>query len=221
MFLLWVHQYIISMSLINNNKLLHFITIGCLLGDASLQTFNGKTWRLRFLQSDSHKDYLFHLYDLYKPFVHSPPKLGQDLQGNKRWYFNTITFPELNYYANLFYFKKGSKFIKKVPLDILNPQNFNDSSLAYWFMDDGSLKSNKKAYILCTDSFSLNELKILQSLLKLRYNIHCSFHKQRDNYSIYIPVKHYFDFYSILEPHIVPIFRYKLGNPNHLKYKYI
>ena len=29
-------------------------------------------------------------------------------------------------------------------------------------MDDGSLKSNKKAYILCTDSFNLNELKILQ-----------------------------------------------------------
>ena len=88
-------------------------------------------------------------------------------------------------------------------------------------MDNGSLKSNKKAYILCTDSFSLNELKILQSLLKLRYNIHCSFHKQRDNYRIYIPVKHYFDFFTLLEPHIVPIFRYKLGNPNHLKYKYI
>ena len=66
-------------------------------------------------------------------------------------------------------------------------------------MDDGSLKSNKKAYILCTDSFNLNELKILQSLLKLRYNIHCSFHKQRDNYRIYIPVKHYLESFEIVQ----------------------
>ena len=209
------------MSLINNYKLLHFITIGCLLGDASLQTFNGKTWRLRFIQSDQHKDYLLHLYDLYKPFVNSPPRISWDQQGNKRWYFNTITFPELEYYANLFYLKKGSKFIKKVSLDILIPDNFNDLSLAYWFMDDGSLKSNKKAFILCTDSFNLDELKILHKLLLSRYHIHCSFHKQRENYRIYIPVKHYLDFYYLVEPHIVPIFWYKLGDPSILKYKYI
>ncbi len=41
------------------------ILVGILLGDASLQTeSNGRTYRLRVLQSEEHKDYIFHLYDI-------------------------------------------------------------------------------------------------------------------------------------------------------------
>ncbi len=50
------------------------ILVGILLGDASLQTeSNGRTYRLRINQSEEHKDYLFHLYDVFKNLTTSPP----------------------------------------------------------------------------------------------------------------------------------------------------
>jgi len=63
-----------------------FVLIGTLLGDSSLQTYtDGNTWRARFLQGDLHKDYLFHIYEIFKDYVKTPPKLSDDGLGNKRW----------------------------------------------------------------------------------------------------------------------------------------
>ena len=56
--------------------------------------------------------------------------------------------------------------------------------LAIWFMDDGSkLKSGFK---LATHCFVLNELEQLCELLKLKFNLNCSIHKDRKQYVIYI-----------------------------------
>ena len=67
-----------------NNYLISAL-VGTLLGDSSLQTYtDGKTFRARFLQSDLHKDYLFHLYSLFKEYTSTPPKLSNDGLGNLR-----------------------------------------------------------------------------------------------------------------------------------------
>ena len=51
------------------------ILVGILLGDANLQTDNGgKTYRLRVLQSEQHKEYLFHLYEIFKKVCKHPTK---------------------------------------------------------------------------------------------------------------------------------------------------
>lgn len=51
------------------------ILFGTLLGDGRLQTYTGgRTWRVRFLQSSKNKDYLFHLYDVFKRYVKTAPK---------------------------------------------------------------------------------------------------------------------------------------------------
>jgi hypothetical protein len=51
------------------------ILVGILLGDNNLQTDNGgKTYRLCVLQSEQHKEYVFHLYNIFKKFVNTPPK---------------------------------------------------------------------------------------------------------------------------------------------------
>jgi len=183
------------------------ILIGVLLGDASLQTYtHGKTWRLRFIQSEIHKDYLFHLHDCFQFIVKTPPRKSVDSSGYKRWYFNTVVNPELNHFAELFYTSKNRK---KVPSNIQD--YFTDRSLAYWFMDDGSLKSNTSAYIFCTDSFSLDELKILKELFITKYNVYPSFHKQRKGqYRLYIPRKYFETLKEIMEPHIHESFKYKL-----------
>ena len=192
-----------------NDPFLHNVLIGTLLGDANLQTFNGYSWRARFLQCHDHKDYLFHLYDLFKLYVKTPPIESDDGNGNSRWSFNTTVVPELVFYADLFYKNK-----KKIVPPFLF-EHFNQISLAYWFMDDGSLKRYKttQAFILCTDSFSKDEVLFLGSMLKLKYNIHVNYHKQRDNYRIYVPTKHFQDFSSLILPFLHPNFNYKLALP--------
>lgn len=196
----------------DNNK--KDILFGVLLGDANLQTFtNGKTWRARFIQSNTHKDYLFHLYNCFQPWVKTPPRLSTDSRGYKRWYFNTVVVSDLNYFAELFYPHKNRK---TVPLNI--QEYFTDRSLAYWFMDDGSLKSNTSAYIFCTDNFSLDELKILKDLFIHKYGIYPSFHKQRKNqYRLYIPRRYYEELKERMEPYIHESMKYKLQHSKNKK----
>lgn len=83
------------------------ILFGTLLGDASLQTYTkGKTYRARFLQSDSHVEYLKHLYDIFKDYCGTEPKLQITKQNHKRWYFNTLTNPDLLEFGKIFYKEK-------------------------------------------------------------------------------------------------------------------
>ena len=194
------------------NNFQSLVLIGTLLGDSSLQTYTeGRTWRARFLQSDLHKDYLFHLYEGFKDYVKTPPKLSDDGLGNKRWSFNTCVIPELNTFADLFYKKVGNKRIK-----FINPliyQYFNEISIAYWLMDDGSLKkvNNTKAFIFCTDSFTKEEVLILGKMFIMKYNIHVGYPLKGGNYRIYIPSKHYLEIKTLIEPIIQESMKYKLG----------
>lgn len=183
------------------------ILFGTLLGDSSLQTYTGgKSWRIRFIQSDSHKDYLFHLYDIFKPFVNTPPKSITDKNGSTRWYFNTTVQPFLNEFAEFFY-KKNKKIVpdKEILYKYLTP-----IALSYWFMDDGSLKSNTYAYYLCTDSFTLYELKILALIFQDKYNIVVNFHKKGNSYRIYISRSEYDKFRILIQDYIHPSMFYKL-----------
>jgi hypothetical protein len=53
--------------------LLQEVLVGGLLGDFNLQTGNGGlSYRLRCGQCAEHKDYLFHVYDLFKDRVETP-----------------------------------------------------------------------------------------------------------------------------------------------------
>lgn len=88
--------------------------------------------------------------------------------------------------------------------------DFNETGSACRYMDDGSLKSNKKAYILCTDNFSLVELQRMRVILLDRFNIWVSFHKQGANYRIYIPVKHYEEVKRMIDKYVVVEMKYKL-----------
>lgn len=93
--------------------------VGILLGDGNLQTeSNGKTFRLRICQSEEHKDYVFHLYDLFKNLTGSPP-IGETKVGERTkktyfgWSFSTKQQACLRFYGQQFYEKKSG--VKKVP----------------------------------------------------------------------------------------------------------
>jgi hypothetical protein len=93
------------------------ILVGLALGDLSIRTFpKGKNAYLQFEQGAVHKDYLLHLYDLFKDYCSSGPKISnrkKDPITNKvysRITFFTCCLPCFNFYYDLFY-KAGKKIL--------------------------------------------------------------------------------------------------------------
>lgn len=173
------------------------ILVGILLGDASLQTeSNGRTYRLRISQSEEHKDYLFHLYDIFQNLTTSPPVRYEfceprktDTPGKKyfRWSFSTTQQACFRFYGHQFY--NGNK--KKVPRLIhkwLQPR-----SIAYWYMDDGAQKWKDKSLGVrfCTDDFLYKDVQLLAHVLSEKYVLKTSLQKKGDGWRIYVSSNSY------------------------------
>ncbi len=187
------------------------ILFGALLGDASLQTFTGgKTWRARFILSNEHLEYFLYLYSIFYPFVSTPPKSISDNYGNVRWYFNTTVLSDLLEFGDCFYVKIGGKFIKIVPTNSQLVKYLTPLALSFWYMDVGSPLSNNSAYSLCTDCFSLVDLKRLGEFFLFTYGIPISYLKKGKSYRIYIPRVHYEKFKTLILPNIHPSMIHKV-----------
>lgn len=122
-----------------NNKIilskeLKEIIIGKILGDLGTERPNlNCNTRLQFKHTYSQKDYIYHLYDMFKDYCKSPPvKLSKyDSRPNKMKTYNSIKFntrslPCFNEFRELFYNEQGVKIIPKNLGDIITPR-----SLAY------------------------------------------------------------------------------------------
>lgn len=75
-------------------------------------------------------------------------------------------------------------------------------------MDD-RYKSGKGLYI-CTESFSLDEIKILISVLKNKFNLTCSYHRVTNDYRIYIFSVSKERLIELVKPYFIKHFYYKL-----------
>jgi hypothetical protein len=197
-----------------------------MLGDGNLQTFSdGKTFRLRIVQSDEHKDYCFHLYEIFKPYVQTPPRLEQvyDKRTKKtylRWTFNTLTSEDFTKVGNLFYkrvvLEDGNvSWQKKVPENIA--ELLTPIGIAYWYMDDGALKwkDNSNAVRFCTECFSSHELELLQKCfsshelellqkcLQQKFQLKTTLQKKREGKVIYVPEKQYQTLANLIKKHLI------------------
>lgn len=193
------------------------LLIGTLLGDGSMQTFsNGKTWRYRAIHQSSQVDYLLYKYEILKELCNTEPKESStyDSRTNKTYYrysFNTLTNPSLRFFANLFYKIKDTPplgIIKVVPINIelfLTPR-----ALAFFYMDDGSLKwkGHSKAIRLCTDNFTLDDVKRLQKVLNDKYNIKSTLSKCPSGHRIEISDTSIF--FELIKPFIHNSMAYKI-----------
>lgn len=146
------------------NKKQKEIFYGLILGDLHVTQYhrkldNGTSYRLYFEQGNNHKDYLYHLYKIYQPLVKTSPK--QNKKGN--WYFHSLTLRDEPICAK---FYKGN--IKRIPLDLFD--YLTPLGLAYWFMDDGSIKSKEsKGIYLNTQSFTYDEVLFLCKGLESKF----------------------------------------------------
>ena len=183
----------------------HEVLMGMLLGDGNLR-HRGKNTLFRTEHSEKQKEYLFWTYRLFKEFTLSEPKgVTREHHKNDEYSFTTFAHPVFNSYFELFY-KNGCKRVTKEILELLTPE-----SLSIWICDDGSYSNSGKHIILCTNSFLLNEHKIMQKYFKEKWNLNCSIRFRNQKY-------YYLSFYQADTKKLANIIRNYIPLEN-LKYK--
>lgn len=193
------------------------IIVGTMLGDAKM-TFSFTSGNAAYIceQSSVHKDYLFHLFDLFKDFTDKvePVKYTRVDARNgvtsTSYYFNTVALPIFIQFAKMFYTEVAGtrKVIKVVPsniYDLLTPR-----ALAYWIMDDG-MYVKRGGVTLCTDSFTKAEVGLLKGVLESKFGFICQIHHKGANQRIYISGKSLGKLTTMVKPFMHESFMYKLA----------
>lgn len=181
------------------------ILVGVLLGDAHLETQNsGRTYRVKFEYSVKHTEYANHLYELFKEWILAKPQLKQDKTHNNIW-FQTVSHSAFRFFAHQFYNEKR----KCVPK--LIQRYLTKRSIAYWYMDDGSIKSHEaKGVIFNTQGFVQNDILQLVKVLREKFSLEATPRRQKDGFQIYVSAKSYERFREIVDDYILPSMRYKI-----------
>lgn len=185
------------------------VLVGLLLGDAHLETQNrGHTYRLKIEQSERHKAYVEHLYQVFQPWVLTPPQpktVYSRGHESRNWWFQTVSHEAFRFCAHQFY-RDGRKRVPPLIHRWLTPR-----ALAYWLMDDGSRKSDQsRGVILNTQGYSREEVKRLVKVLQEKFGLMAKQRKQREGYQIYISGESWEHLRELIEPYLIPEMQYKL-----------
>jgi hypothetical protein len=154
-----------------------------------------------------------HLYeDVYERFCGHPPK--EKLKGTNKTKDNTgVTFrtyqhPEFKPFQEAYHVWNGpNSIIKVIPeniADYLTPR-----SLAYIHMADGTLENG--CYILCLDSFPLQQVEYFTNALQTKFNLHAepyTYHKQYFRVRIFKESSAHFT--EMIKPYVIDCMQYKL-----------
>lgn len=153
------------------------ILVGIVLGDGHISDAGG--YKLRILQSADKQAYVHHLYEVFKEYTKcSGPSFTKSIsKKNKQLYRCGFTFSTkaLKVFRDEFY---GEDRKKIIPFRFLE-HYFTPMSLAYWYLDDGSMKSKQsKATILNTHGYTLVEIEWVCKFLTQKYKLKCWPRKQ-------------------------------------------
>lgn len=188
------------------------ILVGLVLGDLFMQKRSNSTTSVRccFGQGLVHKEYLLHLYELFKSYGSQEPLIYHvfDKRTDKEYgkiRFSTFSLPCFNELYELFYING----VKKVPDnigDLLTPL-----SLCYWIADDGGLCKKGRTLTLATNSFILSEVKLLADVLTNKFGLKCTVQKQYSGYVIRISSKSLPVLQNMLKDILPSPMLYKIG----------
>jgi len=195
------------------------IIVGTLLGDSSMSLRQNKPhYSIKFEQKSLSKGYVYHLYDIFKPFVGTGPseRWIQKEEGRKAIWFRTYQHDQFIFYYNLFYSHIDGKLQAKkiVPKNIGN--YLTERGLAYWFMDDGTCwvqnsTTKKVNYIFNTHGFEKHECNLLAEVLRKKFEIKCTVVKDKTYFRIYVLIESTERLRELMEPYIHETFKYKLN----------
>jgi hypothetical protein len=186
------------------------ILISILLGDGYCQK-QGVNNRFKFEQGIIHEDYLMHLYGLFSaycgkaPIIKIRPPKKITGKSSKSIYFNTFSLPCFVELGNLFY-PDGKKIIPLNIGDLLTPL-----SLCYWICDDGCFHKTQRSLYLCTNSFTLEEVNLLMSILTNKFNLKCTINKHGSGFRIRVSSKSLPVLQSLLKDIMPTMMLYKIG----------
>jgi len=181
------------------------VLVGVLLGDAHLETQNGgRTYRVKFEYAAKQREYADHLYNLFREWILTPPQVKQDATHDNVW-FQTVSHAAFRFYAHQFT-REHRKCVPRLIHRFMTP-----CSIAYWYMDDGSVKSSEsKGVIFNTQGFVGNEVELLINALGARFGLEATVRRQDDGLQIYVSGNSYERFREIVDPYIIPSMLYKV-----------
>lgn len=183
------------------------VLIGTLLGDSSFRC-NGINPSISCAHCPKQKELTIHKTEIFKSlgayYTYSIRNTPDKRTGK---YYETYTMriganPELKEWYKQLY-PKGKKII---PIPLLK-EVFNEVSLAFMYMDDGSKTSC--GYSIATNCFSKENIKEFQKFLKTKFNLSTTIHSQN---VLYIKACSKDLFTKLIKPYIIPCMQYKLHN---------
>jgi hypothetical protein len=163
------------MKIIPLSKNVRDIILGSLLGDGSLAINpKYKSPRFSFRHSIKQKEYFFWKVEMLKEICGEScywlqgSEKKPDGWGTAKYRFQSKALSSLTEIYNLTH-KRVSGTKVRVTRKWLN--QLSPLSLAIWWQDDGSLVSDSRQGVICTDGFSLEEVEIIHQYFKKVLNI--------------------------------------------------
>lgn len=189
------------------------VIIGTLLGDSWVgYVYSGCTApKYQTTHSIKQEEYVKTIYSCLEPIMikHFIYLKNKEIKIKNKVYNcnNTIGIASRNSkclipYRDAFY-PNGKKVI---PIDFIKDK-FSAKSLAYWYMDDGSLDKNTHSYIINTQGFEKSNLEDFITFLKDKFNL--QFTIKKDN-SLYL--KHISNsiFENLIKEYLTEDMKYKI-----------
>jgi len=201
-----IEQYKTTLALTEEQR---EVLVGLLLGDAHLETRNhGGTYRLKIEQGEVHREYVDHLYALFKDWVLTPPQPKEVVSrghASVNWWFQTVSHGAFRFYAQQFY-RDGRKHVPQLIHRWLTPRG-----LTYWFMDDGSTKwQQSRAVLLNTQGYDRSEVERLAQVLNQGFALETLLRKQAEGHQIVIVGRSLERFVDLVGPFLLPSMVYKV-----------
>jgi len=189
----------------------HDLIIGSTLGDASIRQRN-KNCSFRVCHSKRQENYLNWKYNILKEFI-TTPIYFKSKNINNRFLetldFSTFTHYIFNHYRKLFY-KNNTKTITRELLNLLNPR-----SLAIWLCDDGSYDNRQGYIVICTNSFTLEEHKIIKTYFEDIWGLSPTIgFRDKKYYYLRFKQEDSRKLIKIVKPFILDSMEYKIGEKN-------
>jgi len=105
-------------------------------------------------------------------------------------------------------YRCGKKIVPQKIAELIDPM-----ALAAWIMDDGSY--SKGRIDISTYSFSLSEIKFLQSVILSKFKVAMNFYRDRDRgFRMYCTARETKKLIEVINPYIIKSMMYKIGFHN-------
>lgn len=185
------------------------VILGTLLGDSSIRVIQNCKF-LSFVHSVKQSEYFDYKKNLLGNLMIETTRARGGFKGSavtRRAY--SISTLSLNEILSLCLIGAKRTITKRWGIKL------SPISLAFWYMDDGSIqnrleKTQKPTATLATNRYSFDECKILSEMLLNKFNIHSNINGTKKGYVLKLTTNGSEIFFSLIAPYVCSSMKYKL-----------